>query len=64
MNNLDLRYAPVVRYQVDKFRVRNWESMYLRYSPMVRCQVEMDMLGLRDLHWQKIGYLVHNIELR
>ena len=47
-------------YQVDNLR----EILILSYTPLVICQVEMEMISLRDLHWEIISHLVHNVELR
>ena len=64
VQNIDLREAPLVRYQVENLRVQNYESLVLRYAPSVICQVETEMVSLRVLHWERSSYLVHNVELR
>ena len=65
MQNMELREAHMVRYQVDNLRVQNWESLLLRNAPIVRCQLEMEMemASLRDLHLER-NYLVQNVELK
>ena len=60
VQHLYLMESPPVRLQVENLRVQNWESLLLSYDFMMRYQVEMEMAGLRDVHWER-SYLVHNV---
>ena len=64
VKNLELREDTLLRYQVESFRMLNWESLILRYIPLVIYQVEMETVNLRYIHWERSIYLVHNLELR
>ena len=51
---MELRYAPMMMYQVENLRMQNWESLLMRYVPLLGYQVEMDIISCRVLHWVKI----------
>ena len=47
MHNLELREAPLVRYQVDNLREQNLESLVLRHDHLVIFQLFFHHVELR-----------------
>ena len=39
VHNIELKEAPLVRYQVENLMVKNWEILLLRYVPLMIFQV-------------------------
>ena len=43
----------MVRYMVENLRVHNWYSLVLRYAPLVIWQMKIEIVSLRDIHWER-----------